>query len=77
MISMKVTGRLFFTGFVIVVFSPAMVSAASGQALFCTKTSQAANIACQHEVKNEFWIATGICDNVADPNAREECKDAA
>lgn len=41
---------------------------------FCTKTAHAAFKACRHEVKDDFWIAIGNCNNVADPGEREECK---
>ncbi|MGH7821621.1 MAG: hypothetical protein ACREQ9_17795 [Candidatus Binatia bacterium] len=44
---------------------------------FCTKTSKAARRACANEAKDDFWIAVGICHNVSDDDAREECADEA
>ncbi len=44
---------------------------------FCSRTSTAALIACRHEVKDDFWIAIGNCNNLSDPDAREECKEEA
>jgi hypothetical protein len=67
--------HLFFTSLAIAAISPAAASAAQG--LFCTRTSQAARIACQNEVRDDFWTTAGICDNFSDPTARKECKSAA
>lgn len=43
----------------------------------CTNTSKAARMACQHEVKDDFWITTGECINLSDLAAREKCKQEA
>ena len=42
---------------------------------FCTKTANAAFIACQHDVQDTFWIARGNCHNVSESDAaRAACK---
>lgn len=43
----------------------------------CTKTARAIYKACRLDIKNDFWIAIGNCDNLSDPNASAECKNAA
>jgi hypothetical protein len=40
---------------------------------YCSTTSKSAFIACRHEVKDDFWIAVGICNNLSEPGALEEC----
>jgi hypothetical protein len=40
---------------------------------FCTKTSHAALRACRNEVRDDFWIGVGICNNLSDPGERIEC----
>ncbi len=44
---------------------------------FCTRTAHAALRACQHDVKDDFWIEIGNCNNFAAPDAREQCKQEA
>lgn len=44
-----------------------------GDECFCSKTSKAALKACRHEIKDDFWIAIGNCNNLSDPDEREEC----
>jgi len=39
----------------------------------CTKTSRDALIACKHEKKDDYWIARGNCQNLADKQARKKC----
>ncbi len=41
---------------------------------FCTQTANAAFKACQHEVKDDFWISMGNCNNLSDPNVRAGCE---
>jgi hypothetical protein len=43
----------------------------------CSATSRAAKEACAFEAKDDLWIALGTCANVADPDARKECKSTA
>jgi hypothetical protein len=57
------------------------VSQASGDdggwSNFCSQTAWVTFLACQNEVTDDFWIATGNCINVSDPEEREECFDDA
>ena len=39
----------------------------------CTATAYAALKACKYEVKDDYWIARGNCNNLSDPDARAEC----
>lgn len=43
----------------------------------CTLTARAALRACENEVRDDAWIAVGICQNLADRSARKACKVAA
>ncbi|MGH7818401.1 MAG: hypothetical protein ACREQ9_01385 [Candidatus Binatia bacterium] len=43
----------------------------------CTRTSQAARAACGHEAEDDFWIARGICANLADEGASKACRASA
>lgn len=43
----------------------------------CSRTADAAFKACQHEINDDFWIAIGNCNNLADPEARARCKEEA
>jgi hypothetical protein len=43
----------------------------------CSMTSLAALRACHAEVKDDYWIAIGNCDNVSDQQTRKECKEGA
>jgi hypothetical protein len=40
---------------------------------FCSQTAWVAFLACQNEVTDDFWIATGNCINVSEEEDREEC----
>lgn len=42
-------------------------------ALFCSKTTQAALLACFHEINDDYWIAAGNCNNVSGAGERAEC----
>jgi len=57
------------------------VSRASGGAgdwsNFCSRTAWYAFLACQNEVKDDFWITKGNCINVSNPALRNNCKDDA
>ena len=44
---------------------------------FCSRTSNAAKIACLHEAKDDFWIARGKCNNLSEFSARQACRAAA
>jgi len=39
----------------------------------CSKTASAAFLACQYEVKDDYWIAQGNCYNLDDYGDRSEC----
>jgi len=39
----------------------------------CSKTASAAFLACQNEVKDDYWIAKGNCYNLSDKEAQAEC----
>jgi len=43
----------------------------------CTGIATAAFKACRHEIQDDFWIATGNCNNLPDPSARAECNEKA
>jgi hypothetical protein len=44
---------------------------------FCERTSQAALTSCRRAAESDFWVAWGKCDNLADPTARENCRNQA
>ena len=43
----------------------------------CSKTASSAYLACQYEVKDDYWIAKGNCYNLSDEDAQDECFDEA
>ena len=43
----------------------------------CTRTAVAAVRACQFQAQGAGWIKRGVCANLADPNERPKCGDAA
>jgi len=43
----------------------------------CSKTASAAFLACQNEVKDDYWIAKGNCYNLSEAEDRAECFDDA
>ncbi|MGB5748300.1 MAG: hypothetical protein WBM69_15050, partial [Desulfobacterales bacterium] len=53
------------------------VSEASGgrwhRAKFCSKTAMAAYKAGENEVRDDYWIAVGNCNNLSDAGDRAEC----
>ena len=40
----------------------------------CTKTSQSALLACQHEIRDDYWIAVGNCFNLSSRSEKRECR---
>jgi hypothetical protein len=44
---------------------------------FCERTAQAALTSCRRAAESDFWVAWGKCNNVADPAARESCRNQA
>ncbi|HEX6132252.1 MAG TPA: hypothetical protein VF044_11020, partial [Actinomycetota bacterium] len=40
----------------------------------CSATARAAFRACQHEARDDYWIAVGGCKNESDADERAECK---
>jgi hypothetical protein len=53
------------------------VSEGGSKSNFCSKTARAASRACEAEALDDYWIATGGCNNTSDAAARETCLDAA
>jgi len=39
----------------------------------CSKTASSAYLACQHDIKDDYWIAIGNCKNLEDSEEREDC----
>lgn len=39
----------------------------------CTKTANAALMACQNEIKDDYWIAVGNCNNLGDKTDKRKC----
>ncbi len=50
------------------------VAAAATEPPLCTQTSRAALRACEHEGRDEMWIAIGGCANRPDPAVRRVCR---
>lgn len=44
---------------------------------FCTNTTKAARISCHNDAQAEFWLAVGICQNIANASRRQACIDTA
>ena len=75
----------FLASLLVVALSPGLFSIAvshaaeddgdgfSGRHRFCSRTAQAAFRACRNEIRDDFWIAVGNCNNLTDPAARAEC----
>lgn len=40
---------------------------------YCSKTAYAALNACRNEIKDDYWIAVGNCNNLGEPEDRKEC----
>src|SRR5262245_19550235 len=49
------------------------ISESGSKTNFCTKTARAAFRACEAEALDDFWIASGRCQNEADATVRETC----
>jgi hypothetical protein len=64
----------FFGRLIMVVVGLSLMSSIGVAADFCTQTAKAAFKACQHEVKDDFWISMGNCNNLSDPNIRAGCE---
>jgi hypothetical protein len=43
------------------------------RARFCSRTAMAAFVACQNEIKDDYWIAVGNCNNISETEPRAEC----
>ncbi len=63
--------------FVVFCLGSAPVLAKNNAGNSCSKTADAAFKACQHEVRDDYWIAIGNCNNLSDPDARAECEQEA
>jgi hypothetical protein len=44
---------------------------------FCRHTAQAALTSCRRAAESDYWVAWGKCNNLADPAARENCRNQA
>jgi hypothetical protein len=43
----------------------------------CTKVAENARAASKNEIRDEYWIAVGKCNNLADSGIRKNCRDLA
>ena len=59
----------------VVLFMMMTIASPASAIPFCSKTSNAAKIACLHEAETDFWIARGKCNNLS--ASRGTCKAAA
>jgi len=50
---------------------------AADQTNFCHETAEAALTSCRAAADSDYWVALGKCDNLADPGARENCRNQA
>jgi len=64
-------------GVTILLFTLVNGEAAVEQPDFCRQTSQAALTSCRTAAQSNYWLTLGECDNLADPAAREECRNQA
>jgi hypothetical protein len=46
---------------------------AAGEQKICSKTTRHAYKACHKVVRDDYWIETGICLNLSDPQERADC----
>lgn len=53
--------------------NPALAGQRNSKPDFCSRTADAAALACKHEVKDDYWIAIGNCNNLADAGERAQC----
>src|SRR5436190_22780224 len=61
-------------GVTILLFALVSGEAAVEQPDFCRRTAQAVLASCQAAAQSDYWLALGKCDNLADPDARDECR---
>ena len=40
---------------------------------YCSQTTEAAFRACRNDVRDDFWLAKGICINITDDDERHQC----
>jgi hypothetical protein len=45
----------------------------AGEKKICSKTTRLAYSACHKDVRDNYWIETGICLNLSDPEERADC----
>jgi hypothetical protein len=64
-------------GVTILLFTLANAEPAGEPPDFCERTAQAALTSCRRAAESDFWVAWGKCNNVADPAARENCRNQA
>jgi len=70
------TGTLA-AGVTILLFTLVNAEPAGGPPDICERTAQAALTSCRRAAESDFWVAWGKCNNVADPAARENCRNQA
>ena len=52
---------------------PALAKGGGKGGRYCTSTASSQFIACQHEVRDDFFTATAICTNLSEKEERSEC----
>jgi hypothetical protein len=71
---------LFWLPLVVLVFGPGMMGIDASQAKgakICTKTAKSAFTACKSEIKDDYFIAVGTCNNLSDAELKASCLEAA
>ena len=64
-------------GLTILLITMVTAESAVDQPNFCQQTAQAALTSCRAAAQSDYWVASGKCDNLADPAARETCRNQA
>jgi len=76
--SLKNNNQLIKTAMVLIILSIASVSIADDKnKKSCNKTTKAAYKACNHAVKNDYWINIGNCNNLSTVKTGTNCITAA
>lgn len=44
-----------------------------GYSNFCSKTTRVAYTACKNDIKDDYWLAAGVCINITDDEERHDC----
>src|SRR5262245_61914231 len=64
-------------GVMILVFTLVNGEGAAQQADACRRTSQAVLTSCRAAAQGDYWLALAKCENIADPAARDACRQQA